>query len=188
MICLVGNLPVLQVGHHQVIGYETGWIDHALERAAIAADREDFPFIDEIRDGVLHYMEHRCALRVLPIEDLFARMRGMLRKIGCLAIAQNLEPLAPPMTVSLKKIAQDAGNGFELVFFCLLSEDLNHLREYGVENVRFQHAEEAAMILRGKESPTKACRQLTQEIEAFLERYTAERSFPERHLTLTLES
>ena len=71
MICLVGKLPVLQIGRHQVAGYDTGWIDIALQRAAKSCDRSDFPFIDDIRDGILHYLEHKCPWRVLPIEDLF---------------------------------------------------------------------------------------------------------------------
>ena len=49
MICLVGKLPVLQVGRHQVASYDTAWIDVALQRAAHSCDRSDFPFIDDIR-------------------------------------------------------------------------------------------------------------------------------------------
>jgi len=187
MICLVGNLPVLQVGRHQVVGYGTEWIDLALERAAKDANRDDFPFIDDIRDGVLHYLENRCPLRVLPLEDLYARMRRMLHKIGCPAIARHLKQLSPPVTVSLTKAAHDAGNGYELVFFCLLTEDLNHLSEHGAECIRFKDIEETAMILRGKESYTDDCVNLASDIEGFLERYADENKVPERPITLTVE-
>ena len=122
MICIVGNLPVLKVGHHHVVGYDTEWIDEALSRAAIASNRHDFPFIDDIRDGVMHYLEHRCPLRVLPLEDLYERMRVMLRKIGCDAIANNLVPLGTTTTVSLAKSAPQAGNELDLVLFFLPTE------------------------------------------------------------------
>ena len=37
MICLVGKLPVLQVGRIQVTTYGTDWIDKSLARAAESA-------------------------------------------------------------------------------------------------------------------------------------------------------
>ena len=106
MICLVGKLPVLKIGSHQVPVYGTEWIDRALARAAESANRADFPFIDDIRDGVLHYLEHKCPWRLLPIEDLFARMKRMLCRIGCEEIAKHLEPLAPPIKVSIARAAR----------------------------------------------------------------------------------
>lgn len=187
MICIVGNLPVLKVGHHHVIGYDTDWIDEALKRAAIASNRQDFPFIDDIRDGVMHYLEHRCSLRVLPLDDLYERMRIMLRKIGCDAIASNLTPLAPPITVSLIKSAREAGNGFELVFFCLLTEEINLLRECGAESICFCDIEESASIMRGGKKTTKAHQQLCSEIVAFLESFRDHSAVQERQITLTVD-
>ena len=95
MICLVGNRPVLQVGNHQIVGYGVDWIETALNRASVAADRDDFPFINDIRDGIVHYLENKCPLRLLPIEDLYARMSRMLERIGCAAISDHLKILTP---------------------------------------------------------------------------------------------
>ncbi|MGJ8695551.1 MAG: hypothetical protein ACSHYF_04490 [Verrucomicrobiaceae bacterium] len=187
MICLVGNLPVLQVGQHHVVGYDTLWIDVALNRAAQCCNRDDFPFIDEIRDGVLHYLEHRCPLRVLPLSDLYERMGSMLHKIGCDAIAHALKPVAPPVTISLARWAREAGNGFELVFFCLLAEDLNDLATQGAEVIRFRDIQESAMILRGKESFTMDCQKLASEITDFLESYRNDQLLGERTLQLTVD-
>ena len=184
MICLSGNLPVLQIGNHQVVGYDTAWIDEALERAAAMSDRQDFPFIDDIRDGILHYLEHRCSLRLLPIEDLYARMRSMLVRLGCHAIAKNLKILSPPVTVSLVRSAHRAGNGFELVFFSQLSEEIEQLQKNGVESIRFCDIEESAKILRGCKSKTKACSQLVSEIVDFLEQYRVGSATPERLINL----
>ncbi|MDB4507085.1 hypothetical protein N9055_02595 [Akkermansiaceae bacterium] len=187
MICLVGNLPVLQVGRHQVVGYDTAWIDEALGRAADRCNRNDFPFIDDIRDGVLHYLEHRCPLRVLPLADLFVRIESMLQKIGCDAIADQLQPVAPPVTISLARFAREAGNGFELVFFCLLTEDLHDLADHGAEVVRFKDIDESAMILRGKKSFTKDCQKLASEIKDFVWTFHTDHGAPDRQLLLTVE-
>lgn len=188
MICLVGKLPVLEIGRHQVAGYGTEWIDRALQRAAESCDRADFPFIDDIRDGVLHYLEHKCPWRLLAIEDLFERMRRMLRRIGCDAIAEKLEPLAPPLTFSIARAAREAGNGFELLFFHHLQEEIEDLRQRGAEEFHFTDIRESALVLRGGRRWTRSCEGLHREILAFLQNF-AQQPIPDRrriHLTIDL--
>jgi hypothetical protein len=187
MICLVGNLPVLEVGRLQVTGYGTEWIDTALARAAESCNRSDFPFIDDIRDGVLHYLEHKCPWRMLPIEDLFERMRRMLRRIGCDAIAENLQPLTPPLTVSVGRAAREAGNGFELVFFRNLQAEIEDLRLRGAEEIRFVEIRDSALILRGAHRWTRSCDTLHQEILAFLQDFAQQPLSEPRRIHLTLD-
>ena len=168
MISLIGNRPALQIGRYQVIDYDTAWLDLALRRAAIAAEVEDFPFVEDIRSGVVQYLETKCPLKLLPLEELFARMRKMLVKIGCDHIAAKLAPLAPPVTVSLVRTAMQAGNGFELAFFETLRMELTDLRAAGAEEIRFSGLRESLLILRGTEKWNKHCEILQTEIEGFL--------------------
>ncbi len=169
MISYIGNRPAIQIGTHQVFDYDTAWLEDALRRAARAADHEDFPLVSEIRSGVELYLENQCALRLLHLDELFERMRKMLVKIGCERIAEKLEPLAPPLTVSLVAAARSAGNGFELAFFETIRAELNQLREAGAEDIRFTGLRESAMILRGKSKWTRQCDALLAEITAFLD-------------------
>jgi hypothetical protein len=188
MICLAGKLPVLTVGRHQIVGYGTDWIEAALHRAAEACDRADFPFIDDIRDGVLHYLEHKCPWRLIAIEDLFERMKRMLCRIGCEAIADQLHPLAPPLTVSVARAAREAGNGFELLFFQALQAEIDDLRARGAEEFHFIDLRECARILRGAQRWSRSCEILHREILAFLQNF-ARQPVPERrkiHLTIDL--
>jgi hypothetical protein len=189
MICLVGKLPVLQVGRIQVATYGTDWIDKALARAAESANRADFPFIDDIRDGVLHYLEHKCPWRMLPIEDLFERMKRMLCRIGCKAIADHLQPLAPPLTMSIARAAREAGDGFELAFFRNLQRDIDDLRERGGEEFHFTDIRKSALILRGTRSGrwTPRCDRLHQEILAFLQNFAQQPVPASRQIHLTIE-
>lgn len=187
MICLVGKLPVLQVGRHQVVGYGTDWIDLALQRAAESCDRADFPFIDDIRDGVLHYLEHKCPWRMLPIEDLFERMKRMLRRIGCDAIANNLKPLTPPLTLSVARAAREAGNGFELVFFQTLQDEIDDLRTRGAEEFHFTELRESAQLLRGTAHWNRSCEYLHQEILAFLQNFAQQPIAERRRIHLTID-
>jgi len=168
VISLIGTRPAIQVGRHQVIHYDTSWLGVALRRAAAAADRPDFPFVDEIRLGIEQYLETKCPLRLLPLSDLYERMRHMLVRIGCESIADKLEPLAPPVTLSLVRCAKEAGNGFELAFFSHLRDELAHLRESGAEDIRFTGLRDAARLLTGTEKWDGRCEQMLFEIRNFL--------------------
>ena len=71
MISLIGNRPALQIGRYQVIDYDTAWLDLALQRAATAAEQEDFPFVADIRSGIVQYLETKCPLKLLQLGELF---------------------------------------------------------------------------------------------------------------------
>lgn len=173
VISFIGNRPALQIGRHQVIDYDTSWLETALARAARAAECEDFPFVADIRSGIVEYLETRCPLRLLHLEDLYDRMRRMLVKIGCAHIADKLEPLAPPVTLSLAQAARQAGNGFELAFFERLREELRELRRAGAEEIRFTGIRESVLILRGAGKWNAHCDRLLGETEAFLRSWSA---------------
>ncbi len=188
MISLIGNRPALQIGRYQVIDYDTAWLDDALLRAARAADHEDFPFVEDIRSGIVKYLETKCPLKLLQLEDLFDRMRRMLVKIGCERIAEKLEPLAPPVTVSLVHAAMQAGNGFELAFFETLRTELGDLKAAGAEEIRFTGLRESSLILRGSSKWNKQCEGLLSEIRAFLRVWDRDQPMGDRPLRLCVES
>ena len=188
MIALIGNRPALQIGRYQVIEYDTAWLDDALRRAAVAADHEDFPFVADIRSGIVQYLETKCPLKLLHLEDLFDRMRKMLVKIGCERIAEKLEPLAPPVTVSLVRAAMESGSGFELGFFETLRMELNELRAAGAEEIHFTGLRESAMVLRGASKWNKHCEALLGEIRAFLTAWDRDQPKTDRQLRVCLES
>jgi hypothetical protein len=179
VISLIGNRPALQIGRYQVIDYDTEWLDSAIHRAALAANHEDFPFVAEIRSGIVEYLETKCPLKLLPIDELYDRMRRMLVKIGCEKIAEKLEPLAPPVTVSLVRAAMEAGNGFELAFFEMLRSELASLRAAGVEEIHFTGLRESAMVLRGAAKWNKHCQTLLTEIELFIREWDSDHAAQE---------
>ena len=187
MISLIGNRPALQIGRYQVIDYGTAWLDLALERAARAANHEDFPFVEDIRSGIVRYLETRCPLKLLHLEDLFERMRKMLVRIGCERIAEKLQPLAPPVTVSLVRAAMEAGNGFELAFFETLRVELVELRAAGAEEIHFTGLRESSMVLRGAAKWNKHCEALLAEISAFIAAWDRDQPAHVRQLRLRVD-
>ena len=168
MISFIGNRPAIQIGRHQVFDYDTAWLDDALLRAARAADQNDFPFVPEIRSGIVQYLEQACQLRLLHLHELFEKVRKMLVKIGCQHIAEHLQPLAPPLTISLVHAAMEAGTGYELAFFEKLRGELEELRRHGAEEIRFTGLRESVLILRRAKKWDKRCEAVLLEVEAFL--------------------
>jgi len=171
MIAMIDNRPILQVGRHQVIRYGSGWLVAALERAAAAAELAPFPCLGEIGEGILHYLETKCPLQLLPVEQLHGRVRRMLEEVGCAAIARHLEPCAPPVTVSLLDAAECAGHGFELAFFEAIRAEVAELRRLGAAAVRFADRHEAVRVVAGRAAWDRACQRLLDELDAFLDEF-----------------
>jgi hypothetical protein len=168
MIAMIDNRPILQVGRHQVSCYGSAWLVAALERAAQAAELTPFPCLDEISQGILHYLETKCPLRLLPVDQLHCRVRGMLEQVGCGAIARHFEPCAPPVTVSLLAAAETAGQGFELGFFEEIRTDVSELRRLGAAAVRLVEHREAVLLVAGRQAWDRRCQRLLEELGAFL--------------------
>lgn len=187
MISYIGNRPALQIGRYQVIDYDVAWLDDALRRAAQAADHQDFPFVEEICAGILQYLETKCPLKLMHLDDLYERLRRMLVQIGCQPIAEKLEKVAPPVTLSLVRAALEAGNGFELAFFEMLRGELAGLRSVGAEEVRFVGLRASVLILRGVKQWDKGCEALLREIREFIAAWDQEQIAAPRPLRVVIE-
>ena len=188
MISLIGSRPAIQVGRHQVIQYDTLWLGTALRRAATAAEREDFPFVDEIRQGIEKYLETKCPLRLLTLGELYDRLRHMLVRIGCETIADKLEPLAPPVTLSLLRLAKEAGDGYELAFFSLLRGELAELQAAGAEEIRFGGLREAVRTLCRTDKWDARCDSMLADLRGFLCEMDRDRRPFRRPLRFRMES
>jgi len=168
MICIAGNMPVLQIGEYQVTNYDTYWIRKAIENAAHRADQSHYLFVDEVYDGIVHYLENKCSLRLLPIEELFTRIEYTLKRIGCETIANALRVECPAITISLQRAASDAGSGYELAFYSILFEEMKSLKELGANDIFFNHIRESVLILKQTTEWNDECDQLEQDILLWL--------------------
>ena len=151
---------MIQVGRHQVCGYETEWIRSGLQKAAERSGRTDFPFLDDVYDSIVHYMEFKCPLRLLPIEKLNDRIAHMLKRIGCEHIARALPPMAPPITISLEEAAFSAGENYELGFFANLKSEIVQARKSGASALVFEDVRASVCILNKREEWDDSCEEI----------------------------
>jgi len=170
MICIAGNMPVIQVGDYQVTNYDTYWIRTAIQAAAERAQHPDFAFIDDIYEGIIYYLEHQCSLRLLSLDILYERIRHMLKCIGFETIASALQVIAPPVTISLEKAAIDASNGFELAFYQIIQKEMRALKQLGAAEVFFSSLEKSVLILNQTNAWSEQCQILEQDIMLWLKK------------------
>ncbi len=161
-------MPVLQVGEHQISDYDTYWIRRSIEDAARNANQPHFSFVDDVYDGIVFYLENKCSLRLLKLEDLYKRIRHTLKRIGCEAIANALKIESPPITISLERAAIEAGNGFELAFYQILNTEMLTLKELGAREVFFSEIRESILILKQSTKWYDDCDQLEKDILLWL--------------------
>jgi len=112
----------------------------------------------------------------------------MLVRIGCENIAEKLEALAPPVPLSLVRLAREAGNGFELAFFRLVKEELAELQAAGAEEIRFTGLKEAALVLCAVEKWDHRCDALLADIRNFLDEMDRERNPLRRPMRFKLDT
>lgn len=161
---------MLQVGEHQISDYDTYWIRRAIEQAAHRANQPHFSFVDDVYDGIVYYLEHKCPLRLLNIELLFTRIQHTLKRIGCEAIANALEIECPPITISLERAAIEAGNGYELSFYQILHTEMHALKKLGAREVFFSEIRESILVLKQADEWHDDCDQLEKDILLWLQK------------------
>lgn len=170
MICIAGNMPVIQVGDYQVTNYDTFWIRRAIQGAADRSNHPEFAFVDDIYEAVVYYLENQCSLRLLKLESLYERIRHMLKRIGCESIANALRVEAPPVTISLEKAAVEAGNGYELAFYQILQNEMRKLKKMGAQEVFFGHIRESILVLKQCKEWSGSCELLEKDIMLWLKK------------------
>lgn len=176
MIAWIKNRPVIDVGGHQVAVYDRQWLCDALKRAAREADHGDFPFVEEICEGIFQYLENGCSLKLLPLPQLYDKMALMLRRMNCERIAAHLVIMGPPLTLCLLSLAERAS--FELAFLQQLRAELQRLKAGGAVQVRLERGDEAMRVACGVTVWGRSCERLQQDVRLLLESLDPHFSFP----------
>lgn len=168
MIGFRNNRPLLQLGDCLISEYGEQWLADALEHAARRAGTT-LPFKEDLLASVRYYLEHECDLSVMPVSELYGRLRRMLREVGLGHLAKELREETPPMTVSVAEIARDVP--FWLFFACELKKQVEALQGRGITKYCFIDRKECVMALQGRKRWNSACQSMLAELDFLLSRY-----------------
>ena len=165
MIATEYSRPMLQNGQCVVEDYDLQGIESLLLESAQEAGVR-LPYSREVAAGVLMYLEERCRLKAMPVEYLFARMRGLLREIGLPLIADHLHDQMPPVDIELDTLAGEAP--LPLFFYTRLKERMEELRRMGLTAYRFSGAHRCSLVLGRRRRACPAQRSALSELKSFL--------------------
>lgn len=168
MIAFHKNRPVLQVGAGFIADYGFSWLEEALESAAEAAGTT-IPFKNDLIAAIGLYLEDSRDLSVLNVEELYVKIRRMLREVGLAHLAEHLHCSPPPYPVSIASIAER--NPLPLFFFKELHHELAQLTELGLTNYRFTDVKQCVLAMQGRKKWGKESDRLLADIEFHLSRY-----------------
>jgi hypothetical protein len=116
-------LPLLRYGDAaRPIRYS--WIRKCLCQAAARNGFTDWWPADYIAESLLEYLAQSYDSNVIELWELAEFARAALTAIGHREIAAAFVALPPPFELSLLELAQEAGAGYELLFFRLLREKI----------------------------------------------------------------
>ena len=167
MVCAPDRLPLLKVGKHEAVSYEARWLSDEIRKAARKVGHADWFFAPDVTRAVTVYLRDRFPKNTITLEELYAKIGSVLEYLGCTDIAEALEISPPPVRISLKALALEAGAGFELAFFNLLGERLEESERLGCEQIVCDGLRAAAKRLCGAARWSHACEHMAGEIVDF---------------------
>jgi len=185
MIATRDQLPLLRLGHEEVVQYEESWVHDIIRDAAERSGCTDSWFTEDIAKGVILYLKKRFPGSSIDVKELFEKIDKTLRAIGFEHVAGHLEPSTPPASLSLSRLAKNAGDGYELVFFQLLSERLGNLRDMGTSRLHCSELRDAVVSLCRAKRWSPKCERLQIEILEFVANQMARSSKSEVSLMVS---
>lgn len=170
MICFKSKRPALRIGKCLISEYNFEWLADAFDTAAEELDME-LPYRDDLIAAVLTYLEESCPWQVMPVEELYKKIRTMLKKVGLERLAEHLPEMPPPVRIDIDGIARR--NPLLLFFADDLSRELASLRDMGLTHYCFTGERECVLELQGNKRWNKHSEALLKDLHFILSRYRA---------------
>jgi hypothetical protein len=150
----------------ELIGEAVASLDKDLVRQAAAA--------------VLHYFKHELGRSFVTVGEFTLALERVLRGFGLEVQCAPTAPALPPVTeLDLRLLAFQSGQGFELIFFQRLREELDTQLRQSPRVLRFKGLRGCVKQLMGARHWSGRCQSLNDQIVEFLRRCLgAQRDLP----------
>ena len=168
MVALPSQMPLITAGRYTLPGCEASWVESCIRRAAADAGHEDWWFAEDIAQSVVVYLRDRFAGSAITLEDMTAKLRAILVKLGFNDIGQCIALRPEVLVVSLRDVAEEA-QGVELLFYSLLETRVEEMRKMGVQRLSLTDTREGLMHLLGCGQWTRACAELEATLLGYLQ-------------------
>lgn len=173
MIALRDCLPLIELPNGQAVCFEQDWLVRSLARAASKAGYSRWWLAEHVAESVTEYLRTQREINILPVDELSTAVKAALEVIGYREVAGHFEAGRPRVRVSLVELARDAGAGYELAFFELLTQRIRQLLAENVSDFEFVGLNSCVRRLSGMKSWSRSCETLRSEIIDFTRMQTA---------------
>jgi hypothetical protein len=119
--------------------------------------------------AVFHYFKHELDRHSVSVAEFSGALERVLRRFGLEGIQPDaLGCVAPAFESDLRRLAQESGRDFELLFFSRLRDELNKQLRRPVRAVRFHGLRGCVKQLAGAQRWSQRCQTLRDQIVAYL--------------------
>jgi hypothetical protein len=185
VIALRDSLPLLRQSETEHCSIRKEWICFCLFRAAEKAGYRRWWLAEHVTASVLCYLSKTYATNVITPQGLREIVVAALQAIGYAEVALRLDDLVPPFELSLSDLAEEAGPGYELAFFQLLTERIQPAFCDRASSLEIYGLQSCVRHLQSVKTWSRECSQLRNEIVHFL-RAHLERAKAKTDLLLTI--
>jgi hypothetical protein len=168
MIAFKNQLPVVRFDDGHIMNFEAAWLAEGLARAASRAGYQKWWLAEHVTETVVTYLRQDFNDPVVALPQLRTTVQSVLQVIGYADVANHFEPLPPPFRLSLVRLAREAGNGYELVFFRLLQSQLRTIADSPSLHVELFDLQPCVKLLRSAKNWRSDCTGLRSEIVRYI--------------------
>lgn len=147
---------------------ERNWLVTCLVSAAERAGYRKWWLAPHVTESVLNFLEQDFSETTITHCRLEQAVRSVLQVIGYGDVGAEFRLLPPPARISLAELAQDAGHGYELVFFDLLRSRMREALEGRAEKLEITDAHRGIKILKSAKTWRRDCSGLLDEVVGFI--------------------
>jgi hypothetical protein len=180
MITLAGNCLLFQLSSGETVPFSPEMI--SIELMGDTAQLFEADYVEHAAQAVFHYYKHELRREVVTVAEFAQALETVLRgfKLGeAAANAAEAKPKPNPgqeqerspalqSESDLCRLAREAGDGCELVFFPRLRDEVREQLRQGTTVLRFKGLRSCVKELAGARRWNGRCRSLQDQIVAYL--------------------
>ncbi len=170
MIALASDCLLFRLASGESVPCSAGTI--SVQLLGDTANLFDAEFIQHAARAVFHYFKQELGRHSVSVGEFAAALEKVLRGFALTARPAAAAPPAPPAPAALEsdlcRLASESGQGWELLFFPRLRDQLRRQLEQAPRVLHFHGLRGCVMQLAGARRWSRRCRRLEEQIVAFL--------------------
>ena len=167
MIAFPNDLPLIRIETGEAIPFEPDWLMCSLARAARRAGLPKWWLAPHVTASVTEYLRSDHDAPVIEAARLEQAVQTVLQVIGYAEVGRHFVVGRPVVAISLVELAREAGAGYELAFFELLTRRLAEALATHTPHFQLTGLGLCVKLLSARRIWSRECERLQSEIVVF---------------------